>query len=332
MDIRRLTSEEWAKHLPETGFELFHTVDGLEILERHSPYDLQCFGGFKGEQAVALIPIFRRSGPAGTTAYASPPPGRGVSFLGPLLMESSPKQRKREKVNEEFTSRILDALEIDARSLFFMLCRPEYDDPRPYDWSDLSVKPSFTYRIEIDGRTPEEVLASFSRSRRREIRTADEADLSVELGGLPEARRIFESAHERYAEQDEAFWGDWAYVRDVVKSFEEHVQIYTVREGNDFLGGVVVLYSTDTAYFWLGGVKSDNGVASVNSLLHWEIIRDIATDQSIETVDTYDLVGGATPRLCRYKSKFGPTLESYYKVTSGPLKMRLAELAYELTA
>ena len=337
MRISQLTRSDWNDHLPETGFGVFHTAEGLSVLERHSPYDLLLFGGFKGDQVVALLPLFHRTGPFGTTAVASPPPGMGVPSLGPLVFESSPKQRKREKVNDEFTSKVIDTFDLNARSLFFLLCCPEYDDPRPYQWNGLSIEPAFTYRINVDGRDPEQLLQSFSRSRRREIRDAEDADLTVERGGLEACRQVFESARERYAEQDEPFWGEWSYVRDLFESLGDRAQVYCLRDESDnLLGGIVVLFSNDTAFFWLGGSKNSNqngdGNVNVNTLLHWKIIEEIATEPPIPTVSAYDLVGAATQRLSQYKAKFGPDLTPYYKVTSDPLKMRFAGAAYELTS
>ena len=327
--LATLSLSEWDEHLPDAGFEAFHTAEGLSVLERHSPYELHLFGGFRGDQLVALLPLFRRQGPLGTTAVASPPPGMGVPSLGPLLLEPSPKRSKRERVNGAFTSAVLDALDLDARSLFFQLCSPTYGDPRPYRRHGLSIEPAFTYRIRVEGRDPEDLLASFSRSRRREIRDVRKSDVTVERGGIEGCQRIYEATRRRYAEQGEQFWGDWAYVSDVVESLGERARVYCARDGSgEHLGGVVALYSNDAAYFWLGGSKTSREDICVNSLLHWEILTDIATDPTIPSVAAYDLVGAATERLSRYKSKFGPDLVPYYKVTSHPLKMRLAEAAY----
>lgn len=333
MRIDQLTPSEWDEYLPEAGFEVFHTREGLSVLERHSPYTLDLYGGFRGDQPVALLPLFRRTGPLGTTAVASPPPGTGVPSLGPLVLEPSPKRRKREQANQEFTSAVIDSLDMDSRSLFFLLCAPSYDDPRPYRWNGLSITPAFTYRIRTDGRDIEDLLGSFSRSRRREIRNGKESDVTVERGGIAACQRIYETSRQRYASQDEPFWGDWAYVRDTVESLGDRAQVYSARDGEgEHLGGVIVLYSNDTAYFWLGGSKTHHEEVNVNSLLHWAIIEDIVTDPPVPSVTDYDMVGAATERLNRYKSKFAPDLVPYYKVTSHPLKMRLAEVAYEFVA
>lgn len=330
MRIDRLTRSEWDHHLPESGFEAFHTIDGLSVLERHSPYSLELYGGFRGDRPVALLPLFRREGPLGTKAVASPPPGLGVPSLGPILLEPSPKRSKRERTNEEFTSAVLDSLDLDARSLFFLLGSPTYDDPRPYRWNGLSVRPAFTYRIPIDGRDPDDLLGSFSRSRRREIRDAEESDVTVQQGGLSDCQRIYETSRQRYADQDESFWGTWAYVEDVVESLGDRARAYCATdESGRHLGGVIALFSNDAAYFWLGGSKTRHEGVSTNSLLHWRIIEEIATDPPIPSVAAYDLVGAATERLSRYKAKFGPELSAYYKVTSHPLKMALAEALYE---
>ncbi|MFC7137880.1 hypothetical protein ACFQRB_18380 [Halobaculum litoreum] len=48
------------------------------------------------------------------------------------------------------------------------------------------------------------------------------------------------------------------------------------------------------------------------------------------SVDTYDLMGANTERICRYKSKFGADLVPYYTVESEGAGMKAAKTAYRL--
>jgi hypothetical protein len=69
---------------------------------------------------------------------------------------------------------------------------------------------------------------------------------------------------------------------------------------------------------------------SINNLLHWTILEDIATDDDLESVSKYDLVGANTERLCDYKSKFGGDLVPYYVVESAGTSMTIAKRTYQL--
>jgi hypothetical protein len=328
MRIERLDSETWAAALPERGFEVFHTPAALSVLERHAPGECYLLGGYRGEQLVAMVPLFVRH-VAGLRIVSSPPPGMGVPNLGPLVMPTSPKQRKREKVNREFTESLLDTLDADSpRTLVRMLCPPDYTDPRPYRWNGLSVDPSFTYRLAVDD--PDDLIDSFSRSLRREIRSGMDLDLTVETAGVTGGERVFEETAARYAEQSESFGPTWPYVRDLIEELGERCRVYVARADGEYLGGVIALFSNDAAYYWLGGTRTTHEDVSINSLLHWRIINDIAENPPIDSVREYDLVGANTEHLCRYKSKFGGELTPYYVVESGGLAMDIAKEGYQL--
>ena len=332
MEIRRLSLEEWGAALPNDGFEVFHTPEALATLDEHARDDLRLYGGFKGEEPIGLAPVFVRDRRVGTTVL-SPPPGFGVPRLGPLVMPTSPKQRKRERVNGRFVEGLLDEFDLDApTTLFRSVCPTSYPDPRPFGWSELSMEPSFTYHLSADGDT-DALLKSFSKSLRREIRDAEEMDVAVEVGGRDAVRRVYEQARDRYDEQDRGFTHTWPYVRDLTDALAavDRCRPYVVRDGDgEFLSGIVVLYSNDAAYFWLGGAIATLDGTSVNSYLHWRIIEDIADGEPPESVDTYDLMGANTERICQYKSKFGASLVPYYTVESNGAGMRAAKTAYRL--
>ena len=62
------------------------------------------------------------------------------------------------------------------------------------------------------------------------------------------------------------------------------------------------------------------------------MIRDVIDDPPMDSVTSYDLMGANTERLCRYKSKFGATLEPHYVVESTGRSMDVAKRAHSLLA
>ena len=358
MRVRQLELSEWESALPTDGFEAFHLPEALEVVERHSDAELKLFGGFKGEQPIALLPVFVTQRSVGT-AVTSPPPGLGIPRLGPILMPASPKPRKQEKVNREFTEsvlgqlgpdlgldrrlaaagvdspmaeRVVDTLDVDSRlTLFRMECNAAYGDPRPYAWGNLQVEPNFTYALDLEDRTTEDVRNSFSKSLRREIRDAEDLDVTVETEGLEGAREVFRATEQRFAEQDEPFELTWPYVRDLFEALDDRARTYMVRDADgEYLSGITALYSNDCAYFWQGGAKAIHEGTAVNSLIHWRLIEDVVEDPPVESVTRYDLMGANTERLCRYKAKFGAKLVPYYVVESSGTAMAVAKRAYQL--
>lgn len=333
MDIERIDTTEWDSALPDSGFDVFHAPGALEVLDRHAAGELRLLAGYKGDRLVGLFPLVVQQRALGR-AVLSPPPSMGVPRLGPLVMPASPKRRKREKLNRRFTERVLERLDVgDSRSLLRALCAPTYTDPRPFAWEGLDVETMFTYVLETDGRTTDDVLSAFSKSLRREVRNGLDLDVEVRQDGIAGAEQVHEQTAARYREQDQSYNLEWDYVSDLTDTLaaDDRCRVYAAyTPDGEFLSGVTVLYSNDAAYFWQGGARTTHDGVSVNSLLHWRIIEDLVEDPPRESVTRYDLMGANTERLCRYKSKFGAELVPYYLVESGGTQMALVKKAYRL--
>ncbi len=328
MRVERLDLDEWESALPSGGHEVFHRPEALRVIDDHTPHELQLYGGFKGEQPIALFPAFVRERSVGVTV-TSPPPGMNIPQLGPVLMPTSPKRRKQEKINKEFTDEVLDRVGAEeSLTLIHMVCADEYTDPRPYVWNDLSVQPYFTYALDVDGDT-DAIMKNFSKSLRREIRNARDTDVEITVEGVEAAAEVHRNTKERYEEQGDEHPVSWRYVRDLIEALDDRARTYVARTPDgEFLSGVTALYSDDAAYFWQGGARATYEGESVNSLIHWNIIEDIAAGEPIDSVSQYDLMGANTERLCRYKAKFGADLVTYYIVETSSPAMDVAKRAY----
>ena len=336
MDITRLSLDEWGDALPSSGFEVFHTPSALSVIDDHAGGDLRLYAGTKGNQVVGLYPAFVKERAVGTTVL-SPPPGLSIPRLGPLVMPASPKRRKREKVNASFTDLILDEVGVeDSLTLFRTTCPTAFSDPRPFVWSDLSLDTSFTYMLDVPDRDgTDDLLGSFSKSLRREIRDARGLDVTVTQSPTEGVDAVFESVRNRYDEQDRGFTLTAEYVDDLTTALaaEDRCRTYVARgPDGEYLSGIVVLYSNDAAYYWLGGSRETYEGTSVNGLVHWHVIRDIADGDPIPSVGSYDLMGANTERICRYKSKFGASLVPYYTLESEGRGMDAAKAAYRLVS
>ncbi|WP_313696281.1 GNAT family N-acetyltransferase [Halorarum halobium] len=334
MRLETLSLDEWGDALPASGFEAFHAPAALDVLGDHAEGELRLYGGFKGDRPVGLFPAFVRERSVGT-AVTSPPPGFAVPQLGPIVMPASPKRRKREKVNAAFAGKLVDEFDVDGSlTLFRTVCNTAYPDPRPYVWNDLDLDVQFTYRLAVD-EDPDDLLTAASKSLRREIGDARDLDVTVRVEGREGTREVFEHTADRYDEQDRGFSLTWPYVRDLTEALaaEDRCRTYVARGPDDeFLTGVVALYSNDAAYYWLGGARTTHEGVSVNSLVHWTMVEDVAAGEPRESVHSYDLMGANTERLCRYKSKFGAELAPYYVLESGGPGMDVAKRAYRLVA
>ncbi len=179
MRLERLNISDWEGFLPDSGFGVFHTSEGLRVLDKHAPGELHLFAGFKGEELVGLCPVFIRE-KLNFRMVLSPPLGFGVRELGPLIFSPSPKRKKKETLNKQFIEQIIEVVGADsATTLFRMSLCPQYRDIRPFQWEGFDVYPTYTYQLDLESLTSAELLNSFSKSLRRDIRTGQSADVTV---------------------------------------------------------------------------------------------------------------------------------------------------------
>lgn len=215
MRIKELPISEWEDALPDTGFSPFHPVDSLRVIDDHTTGNLHLYGGFQGEQPVGLIPVVVKEKPLAKAVF-SPPPALGVQRMGPILMPTSPKMRKQEKVNRMFVDELLATLDDDHSFFLVRLdCDTVYTDPRPFRWAGFDIDFRFTYRLDLEPTTPDAVLKSFSKSLRREIRNGEELDHSITIQGTDGLRKIYDATQKRYEEQGIGFPMPWSFMRDI---------------------------------------------------------------------------------------------------------------------
>lgn len=327
MDIQTLSLDEWGDLLPDSGVGPFHQPEMLALMDEYEGGELRLLGGYRGDQPVALLPFFVREA-FSLRFVISPPPGLAVPWLGPVLMSTSPKQRKRDKINERFTEGALETVDAgNLRTLVGLVTSPKYTDPRPYLWAKMHVVPRFNFVLGLTDTDAETVLNSFTRDLRSEIRKGEELDLSLTIEGPDEARRVCDDLKERHAEQGITYQTPRSFAYDLVDRLDDHTRVYVARspEG-EYLGGITLLYAAGDAIFWQGGAKANYEGVSVNSLLHWKIITDILTDPDLERVERYHLGNALNRRISRFKSKFNAEPVVNYEVKSN--LMVLARKAY----
>lgn len=327
IEVRRADEDDlasWDDHVDASPQgTVFHRLDWLGVIERHSGATLHPLVGYKGQEPVGVFPVFELSkGPVRTVF--SPPPGQGVPNLGPALLNYRKlKQRKVEKLNRGFVDGCLDWIEREISPSYIRVLTPtDYHDPRPFHWREFDVTPRYTYEIDVSA-PPEEVLDRFASTPRRNIRKQN-GRCSVRRAEADGAEFVIQQVRDRYEAQGESFSIGPEYVRDLHRSLpDDLLRVYIGEVDSEPASGIIAPVDDDTVYFWQGGVRTDVDLP-VNDCIHWEIISD-AGERGREQ---YDLVGANTPRICKYKAKFNPELASYYELEKGTRLMDLVSDVY----
>lgn len=326
---------------PQTTY--FHRYDALDSLARYFDATVHPLMGYVGQEPVGVFPVFEQS--RGPLVLATSPPLSVEIHAGPALLNFRKlKQRKAEKRHQEFIDNCLqwtDAI-VDPDLRVFKVS-DRYSDVRPFLRNEFDASPSYTYVLDL---APEldELQARFSSDARQNVRNTPEDAYTIEEGGEAEIEAVVSLVAQRFDELDEYYWLESGLVRDLhsgsgrgrsssdpesPSSADESaddgaVRPYVCRSDGRIVGGILALEHGDTVYRWQSGTRPDADVPATD-LLDWHVIRE-AKEKGL---GRYDLVGAMIPRLCEYKSKFGPEPAPVYVVTDGNLTAKLAEGVYD---
>lgn len=307
--------------------QFFHQYEALTVQAFHAEAKLHPLIGFKGQEPVGVFPIFaKEKGPF--TAAFSPSPLLGVPALGPALVNMDKmKRRKAERRHKRFINGCFDWINSELCAQYiYVRTDYRYDDVRPFQWNGCTVAPLFSYLVDLRGGQ-ETVKMRFSSDLRSNIREKDDlsTDFNIEVGHVQEAEQILKRVHERLNSLDVISQIPTSFGADLLTRLPEgQVKPYVCRVNGKIVGGMLIIEYDDIVYRWLGGNKPPDDVdIPVNDLLDWRIM----TDAMNKDISTYDLVGADNPRTNRYKSKFNPEIETYYRVEGGSwLGRRLVQL------
>lgn len=318
--------EEWDQLVSRaTAGSFFHRRAVLEVLEAHSSSIFHPLIGYKGQEPVGLFPLFEVSKGPLKMAF-SPPPKLAVPGLGPTLVNADKlKQRKREKRTRRFIEGCLEWIELKIGPKYTrIVTTPGLTDSRPFAWNEFEVTPKYTYHVDLSpGKN--EVMDRFKKSLRSDIRRSTNEEHTIERGTVEDVQFVVEKVRERYQAQDREYNVTESYATDLFETLgPESISVYIGRINGERVSGILAPRHKSTIYYWQGGGKPDISLP-MNDLIHWQIIKDSIDDG----INTYDLVGANTPRLCRYKSKFNPNLKPYYVVERGTKVMNAVSDIYK---
>lgn len=318
------TLEEWDDLLARSPDRTpYHRSEFLSTCEEYSNTRLRAYVGYKGQEPVGLFPVFELSKGPFAAAF-SPSPNLKIPYLGPALVPSPGiKRRKLELRNKNFVEAVLSRIEADIRPRYSQVrTAPSYTDDRPFLWEGYETSNRYTYCVDLT-QSEEDLVEAFSKDARRNVRT-DEA-YEVHQGDVADVKRVLKSVRERHDEQDIDLSISGAFPADLFRRLpDECMTVHVCTQNGTFRGGEITLQDDETVYGWLAA-GDHSGDLPVNDLVTWHVMRE----SKREGYGTYDMIGANNPRLSSYKSKFGPELESYSKLTKKTLDGHILSTLYQ---
>ncbi len=293
-----------------SGGSIFHRHECLMASEQAHDATLHRIIGYKGEEPIGIFPFLEHNKGPFSLVY-SPLPESGFPQTGPVFLNYDKlDRRKRDQLSKYFIQKIFSKINTEIRPYYIRIQTPSnFEDPRPFLWSNADVTPRYTYKVDIS-KSEEDLLKSFTSDLRGKITSDYESDITFENGGHEGIDFVMEQIRERYNAQDRSYNLNSTFVHELYDELSSNQMcIFLGKVDGINKSGMMILRDDSSQYFWHGGGKPDTDMP-VNDLLPWQIIKD----GKKRGLKWYDLVGANTSRLITYKSKFNPDLIEYYDI------------------
>ena len=248
MSITIRTADEWQQKewddvvLSSAHGTLFHTWKWLKIVKKHTNTGFHPLMAYKGDQLVAVYPVFIQKRGIFNLAF-SPPSQSYLLYLGPVIRDyETLKQDKKESLLFDlqeavntFLFSVLDCKYIRVRS------SPGIYDSRFFTWNGFSVEPQYTYRINLSGGK-DAVWSNFDRKLRVDINKAIREKVEVKQGDYEDLLAVSELISRRFREQGFKTHDYRNYLIDLYNEFHpENFKIFVAYYNGERAGGMISL-------------------------------------------------------------------------------------------
>lgn len=134
------------------------------------------------------------------------------------------------------------------------------------------VQPRYVFRIAMQGRDEEALMASFQQKTRYNIRLAMRKGVVVRICGkemVPEFARIMRETGIR----DGFITRDAAYFAKMLDALGEHARLYMAFYEEKPVAGTLAIWYGDKVWYLYGASSNESRNVMPNYLLQWEMIR-----------------------------------------------------------
>ena len=168
------------------------------------------------------------------------------------------------------------------------------------------INPRFVFRLNVEGKTEEELLASFTQKHRYNIRLATRKGVEVKICGkemVPAFTKIMVETGMR----DNFVTRDETYFANMLDNLGEHARLYMAFHEGQPIAGTLAIWFGDKVWYLYGASSNTHRNLMPNYLLQWEMIR-WAVEKKCRIYDFRGVSGDLTednPLYGLYKFKKG---------------------------
>jgi len=305
---------------------IFHKLDWLKIVEKHTNSKLYLFVGCIGEEIIAAIPFFYYKNHLFKMLF-SPIGSTMIQNLGPIIPNYDKlKQNKREFYFREF-QKALDkfiCLKINPH-VISITTSPNLIDVRPYAWNNYQITPKYNYIKNIENLNS--VWTGFKKSLRKNIVNTEKAGIKIEEGDLDSYKFILQSLSIRLKEQGKKLSVSKEYMLDLYNRFNpNNLKVFISKYKEKTISGITFITYEDKITIWMGATRAPiKGLYPVD-LLQWKII-EWGNENGFKRCE---ILGANIPSISYFKSKYNFNLDIYFHIEKKTSLIKISKKIYNI--
>ena len=305
---------------------LFHRWDFLKVTGRWTGYTVLPYGIYRGEELIAVCPLFHKR-ICGLSIVLSPPPLQAVvPYLGVVMGRgyTAAKQSRRESMLQAIAEGLRDISGNLAPDYFSMNLVPGFRDIRRFNRDGYRVGINYTYAIDL--APPLEILReNLNKKLRANIRKFEKDGYFMEQGD--DLGPFYEAVSRRFSSPDmNVPLITRQYFEEIFGAYPDHVHVYYLYNRSGEVKGVGTTQEYKRYILWVGGPKIDGTPA--NEYFQWLQLMDAKEKGFSEFENT----GANNPNLNMHKAKYNPALAVYLELSRKNSAGRVAEWVYSSIA
>ncbi len=140
--------------------------------------------------------------------------------------------------------------------------------------SDMVIQPAFDAILDIDEKTEDELLKSFSEKTRYNVRLAGRKGVEVHYSREERDLKTFYELYEITCKRDKIGCRPYDYFKRMLEAFDEqHLRIYVCTHEEDKLSGAIAINYGPEMFYLYGASSNVKRNLMPNYLMQWEMIK-----------------------------------------------------------
>lgn len=140
------------------------------------------------------------------------------------------------------------------------------------------IQPRFVFRLDVEGKTEEEIMARFEQKTRYNVRLATKKGVTTRFWSgneeIPdEALTAFAEIMETTGKRDKFLVRSKAYFANMLKALGAHARLYLAYLDGQPISGTLATQYGDKTWYMYGASSNEHRNVMPNYLLQWEMIR-----------------------------------------------------------